>query len=158
MKYQPPSKRMIVATALCASVAAFSFTLSKPVEMRVDGQPLISDVPPVTSITKNAIYVPLRPVGDALGADTKYEHKTGDVTVTRGDQVLHLKVGSVHAKLNGMPMTLKSPPFRVRGRVMIGLKTIQRAFGVRVKFDKMTARVDVDTPGLTSTASEFQAQ
>ena len=157
MRYQPPSKRTLLATAALALVASLSFTLSKPVEMRVDGQPLISDVPPVTSI-KGAVYVPLRPVVDALGADTKYERKSGDVFVTRGDQVLHLKIGSTHARLNGMPMTLKQPPFRVRGRVMVGLHTVQRAFGVRVRFDKMTARVDVDTPGLSSSASQFQTQ
>jgi hypothetical protein len=46
-----------------------------------------------------------------------------------------------------MPMTLLHAPFRVRGRAMIGLHTVQRAFGVRVKFDKATSRVDVDTPG-----------
>ena len=157
MKYQPPSKRTLAATIAMAIVASITFTLSKPVEMRVDGQPLISDVPPVTS-TRGGVFVPLRPVSDALGADTKYERKSGDVIVTRGDQVLHLKVGSTHARLNGMPMTLKNAPFRVRGRVMIGLRTVQRAFGVRVKFDKMTARVEVETPGLSSTASQFQAQ
>ncbi len=158
MRYQPPSKRTLIATAALAVCAAFSFTLSKPVEMRVDGQPLISDVPPVTSMTKGSVYVPLRPVSDALGADTKYDHKSGDVVVTRGDQTLRLKVGSTHAKLNGMPMTLKHAPFRVRGRIMIGLHAVQRAFGVRVKFDKMTARIDVDTPGLSSTAPDFQTQ
>ncbi len=157
MKYQPPSKRTLLATIAFAMIAAASFTLSKPVEMRVDGQPLISDVPPVTS-AKGIVYVPLRPVGDALGAETNYERKSGDIVVTRGDQVLRLKVGSMHARLNGMPMTLKQAPFRVRGRVMVGLRTVQRAFNVRVKFDKLTARVDVETPGLSSTASQFQAQ
>jgi len=157
MRYRLPSKRTVLTTAAIALVASLSFALSKPVEMRVDGQPLISDVPPVTS-AKGAVFVPLRPVVDALGADTKYEHKSGDITITRADQVLRLKVGSTHAKLNGMPMTLKEAPFRVRGRVMVGLHAVQRAFGVRVKFDKMTARVDVDTPGLSATNSQFQTQ
>jgi hypothetical protein len=115
--------------------------------MRVDGQPVISDVPPVTT-PKGGVYVPLRSVTDALGAETHYEHKSGDVVVTRGDQTLRLKIGSKQARLNGMPMTLGHEPFRVRGRVMVGLHAVQRAFGVRVKFDKMTARVDVSTPGV----------
>ena len=157
MRYQPPSKRLVVATAALALLASVTFAYSKPVEMRVDGQPVISDVPPVTT-AKDGVFVPLRSVTDALGAETRYEHKSGDVVVTRGDQTLRLKVGSKNAKLNGMPMTLGHEPFRVRGRVMVGVHAVQRAFGVRVKFDKMTARVDVDTPGLTSTASEFEAQ
>ena len=148
MRYQAPSKAAILATAAIAACASLTFAYSNPVEMRVDGQPVISDVPPVTS-AKDGVYVPLRPVTDALGAQTRYEHKSGDIVVTRGDQTLHIKVGSKTAKLNGMPMTLGHEPFRVRGRVMLSLHAVQRAFGVRVKFDKLTARVEVNTPGIS---------
>lgn len=147
MRYQAPSKKTLLATAVVAAFASFAFAYSKPVELRVDGQPVISDVPPVTT-PKGGVYVPLRSVTDALGAETRYEHKSGDVVVTRGDQTLRLKVGSKQAKLNGMPMTLGHEPFRVRGRVMIGLHAVERAFGVRVKFDTLTARVEVSTPGV----------
>ena len=157
MKYQPPSKRTILTTAALALLASLSVALSKPVEMRVDGQPLISDVPPVTSI-KDGIFVPLRAVSDALGAETKYERKSGEVMVTRGDQTLRLKVGSKQAKLNGMPMTLSTAPFRVRGRLMVSLHSVQRAFGVRVRFDRVTSRVEVQTPGISSTNAEIQTQ
>jgi Copper amine oxidase N-terminal domain len=150
MRYQAPSKSTLLATAALAIVASLTFAYSKPVEMRVDGQAVISDVPPVTT-PKGGVYVPLRSVTDALGAETRYDRRSGDVVVTRGDETLHLKVGSKHAKLNGMPMTLGHEPFRVRGRVMVGLHAVQRAFGVRVKFDKMTARVDVSTPGVAPT-------
>ncbi len=157
MRYRPPSKIVLGATAGFALAAAVAMGFSKPIEMRVDGQPLISDVPPVSSV-KDGVFVPVRPISDALGGETHYERKSGDVVVTRGDQVLHFKVGSMHAKLNGMPMTLHHAPFRVRGRVMLSLHAVQQAFGVRVKFDKMTARVDVDTPGTSSSGTQFQAQ
>lgn len=149
MRYQAPSKASLFATAAIALIASLTFALSKPVEVRVDGQPLISDVPPVSSV-KDGVFVPLRPVSDALGAQTRYVRKSGDVVVVRGDQSLHLKVGSTHAKLNGMPMTLHHAPFRVRGRVMVSLHAVQQAFGVRVKFDNATARVDLNTPGVAS--------
>jgi hypothetical protein len=156
MKYQRPSNPTLVATLVLALLGSLTFAFSNPVEVRVDGQPVISDVPPVTS--GKAVFVPLRPVSDALGAQTHYEHKSGDVVVTRGDQTLRLKVGSTHAKINGMPVTLKHAPFRVRGRVMVSLRAVQQVFGVRVKFDKMTARVDVNTPGVVDTAAEYQTQ
>lgn len=158
MKYQAPSRAALVTTATLALLGSLAFVYSNPIEMRVDGQPLITDVPPVT--TPKGIYVPLRPVGDALGAETRYEHKSGDVVVTRGDQVMRVRVGSTHAKVNGMPLTLKHAPFRVRGRVMVSLREVQQLFGVRVKFDKTTARVEFDTPGISdaSSASQFEAQ
>lgn len=156
MKYHKPSKTTLAATLVLALFGSLTFALSNPVEMRVDGQPVISDVPPVT--TPKGVFVPLRPVGDALGAETRYEHKSGDVVITRGDQTLHLKVGSLHAKINGMPLTLKHAPFRVRGRVMVSLHAVQQVFGVRVKFNKMTARVDLNTPGVSEAAAELQTQ
>ena len=156
MRYHKPSKATIAATLGLALFASLTFAFSKPVEVRVDGQPVISDVAPVT--TSKGVFVPLRPVSDALGAETRYEHKSGDVFITRGDQSLHLKVGSTHAKINGMPVTLKHAPFRVRGRVMVGLRAVQQVFGVRVKFDKMTARVDLNTPGVSEAASQLETQ
>src|SRR5690348_8736514 len=101
MRYQAPSKATLLATGIMAAFGALTFTYSNPVEMRVDGQPVISDVPPVTT-PKDGVYVPLRPVTDALGAQTHYDRKSGDVVVTRGDRTLRLKVGSKTAKLNGM--------------------------------------------------------
>jgi hypothetical protein len=155
MRYRPPSKVTLAVTAVLALLVSFTMAFSRPVEVRVDGQPLISDVPPVSTV-KDGVFVPLRPLGNALGAETKYLHNSGTVIVTRGDQTLRFKVGSTHAKLNGMPMTLNRAPFRVRGRVMLSLKAVQRAFGVNVKFDHMTARVDLDTPG--TSAAPLQTQ
>lgn len=156
MRYRKPSRTTLAATLALALFGSLTFALSNPVEVRVDGQRLLSDVPPVT--TSKGVFVPLRPVSDALGAETHYEHKSGDVVVTRGDQTLHLKVGSTHAKLNGMPVTLRQAPFRVRGRVMVSLHAVHKVFGVRVRFDKATARVDLSTPGVSETAAQFETQ
>jgi hypothetical protein len=153
MKYRSPSKTTLAAALMLALLGSLTFAFSKPVEVRVDGQPVISDVPPVT--TSKGVFVPLRPVSDALGAETRYEHKSGDVVVTRGDQTLHLKVGSTHARINGMPVTLKHAPFRVRGRVMISLPAVTQVFGLRAKFDKMTARVYLNTPGVSEISNSL---
>ncbi len=145
MRYKAPGLAAVAVTAAIAVAASLAFSLAKPVEVRVDGQPMLTDVQPVR--TAAGVFVPLRPLSDALGAETRYEQESGDIFLTRGDQLLHLKIGDLHATLNGMPMTLKHAPFRVRGRAMIGLRTVQRAFGVRVKFDKTASRVDVNTLG-----------
>ena len=151
-----PSWKLLAATAVLATIAAAILTFSKPIELRVDGQPVISDVPPVT--TAKGLFVPLRPVGEALGAETHYEHKSGDVVVSRGTQVLHLKIGATRATLNGMPMTLKHAPFRVRGRVMVSLKTVQQAFGVRVRFNRNPERVEVTSPGAAEAVTTEETQ
>jgi len=146
MPYKPPGSAAVLATAVIAVAASIAFSLAKPVEVRVDGQPMLTDVPPVRT-DSDTVFVPLRPLSEALGAEIRYDQKSGDIFLTRGDQMLHLKIGDLHAILNGMPMTLMRAPFRVRGRTMVSLHAVQRAFGVRVKFDKSKSRVDVNTLG-----------
>ncbi|HEY8314300.1 MAG TPA: copper amine oxidase N-terminal domain-containing protein, partial [Candidatus Baltobacteraceae bacterium] len=148
-----PNWITLSVTAALALAASLTMAFSRPVEVSVDGQRLISDVPPV-STTHDRVYVALRPLDDALGALTRYDEQSGRVAVIRGDQTLRLRVGDTHATLNGMPMTLKHAPFRVRGRVMVNIRTIARAFGVHLKFDKRTAHVDVQTPGVIEAGTQ----
>jgi len=146
MRYKAPSATAIGVTSLAAIVAAAALAFGKPIEVRVDGQPVLTDVAPVRT-DSDTVFVPVRPLSDALGAETHYDQKTGEILLTHGDQLLRLKIGDPHATLNGMPLTLKHAPFRVRGRAMISLRAVQTAFGVRVKFDKNRSRVDVNTLG-----------
>ena len=157
MTYRRPSMRTLVLTAATALVASTMLVFSRPVDMIVDGQHVESDVPPVTTLG-NSVFVPLRSFADALGAQTSVE--SGNVYVVRLGQTLRVRVGDRHASINGMPFTLKTAPFRVRGRVMIGLVAISRVFGVRASYDARLARIAVMTPGLgeATPAQPAQAQ
>ncbi|MDE2481803.1 MAG: copper amine oxidase N-terminal domain-containing protein [bacterium] len=145
MTYRAPRLQTLILTAVIATMASGLFALARPIEIVVDGQHVHSDVPPVQGLSEK-IYVPLRSVADALGAQTIVD---GDaIAVVRGNQSLRLRVGDVHAHFNGMGFTLKHAPFRVRGRVMIGLKAMADAFGMRASYNARTARVDLVTPGI----------
>jgi hypothetical protein len=138
---------LISAVAFMTS-AALAF--SRPTEMLVNGQRVDSDVQPVTTTSSRA-YVPLRTLADALGAETQVDGKTGNIAVVLGNTSLRLRVGDTHATLNGMPLTLKHAPFRVRGRVMISLDAVARALNVRASYDSRNARIEVVTPGIGET-------
>jgi hypothetical protein len=148
MTYRWPRPQTLVLTVVLAACCSMVLTLSRPVEMLVDGQRIETDVPPVTTVSQK-IYVPLRSIADALGAETIVQ---GDkVFVVRGNQSLRVQMGSTKASINGMKFTLTHAPFRVRGRVMIGLKPITQAFGVRATYDVRTARVEILSPGVGDT-------
>ena len=134
-------------TAVVAIVASVLLAFARPAVMMVDGERVESDVPPVTT-TPDKVFVPLRSIADALGAETELDDNGGRIDVVRGNQSLRVRLGDVHATINGMPLTLKHAPFRVRGRVMISLKTVAAAFGVRVSYDPRSQRIDVLTPGI----------
>ncbi len=150
MTYRAPRLQTLVLTVVVAGMASALFAVSRPIQIMVDGQHVASDVPPVQGLS-DKIYVPLRTVADALGALTLVQ---GDrIVVVRGHESLRLRVGDVHARFNGMPLTLKHAPFRVRGRVMIGLKAMANAFGMRATYNARTARVDIVTPGIGAAQS-----
>ena len=145
MIYRRPALQTLVLTGVAALVASAMLALAHPAQLRIDGQQVESDVPPITTASQQ-VFVPLRAVANALGAQILAH---GDrVYVIRGKQSLRLQIGSVHATLNGMPLTLKRAPFRVRGRVMMGIKALAVALNVHVDYNPRTSRVDVLTPGI----------
>jgi hypothetical protein len=147
MKYRALSWQSVTLTAVAALAASALLAFSRPTVMMVDGERVESDVPPVTTSSDRA-FVPVRTIADALGAETVIDPRTGEIDVIRGNQSLRLKLGNVHATLNGMPMTLHHPPFRVRGRVMVSLNLVAQAFNVRASYDPRTARIDILSPGI----------
>ena len=139
--------RRAVVVGLVALVASVLLVFSRPIEMLVDGERVDTDVAPVTTASEK-VFVPLRSVADALGAQTEVEGKSGAVNVVLGTQSLRVRVGDNHATLNGMPFTLRHAPFRIRGRVMVSLDAIARALHVHARYDPRNARIDVITPGI----------
>ena len=135
-----------------ATIVSLFYALGQPAALSVDGQQILSDVPPVTSAGR--AYVPIRAVAEGLGGMTSYDSKSGNVVVIRGSDVLRMKIGSVHAKLNGNTMTLKHPPFVVRGRAMVGLNVVKRAFGSMVAYNRRGRTIDVSTPGVIDAGAQ----
>ncbi len=152
MRYRAPSRAAVALTLALSGVASVLTAFGHPAQMRVDGAKLFSDVPPVTTLS-DRVFVPLRSLADALGAQTSIQTHGRWIVVTRNRRSLRLRVGDPHAVLDGMPMTLKHVPFLVRGRVMVSADTMQRAFGVHIRYDALSARVDVHTPGIADAYS-----
>jgi hypothetical protein len=150
-----PSARTIAATIALSALASVLTPLSNPVALRVDGQRMISDVPPVTTV--RGAYVPLRAVAETLGATANYDAKSGAVELIRGDDTMRLHAGDRQATLNGAKLTLKSAPFSVRGRTMVPLAVIAKAFNTHVRYDTARARIDVMTSGFEEAGAQQES-
>jgi len=152
-----PSRNMVLVTVLISTIASVMVAASQPPSLHIDGLKITSDVPPVTSL-KGEAFVPLRPVAEALGAEMSYDRKTGTVEVLHGNDKLNLRVGEKRATLNGNRMTLKQAPFAVRGRMMVGLSTIHRAFGSKVSYDRARAKINVTSPNMIEAGAQQDSQ
>ena len=150
-----PSRRLVVTTSIVAAVAAAVMAWSRPTSLTVDGQRIVSDVPPVTEA--HEAFVPLRAVAEWLGADMNYDARNGGVELIRGNDVLRMKIGDTHATLNGKHLTLTHAPFTVRGRTMVGLGLVARAFGSEVRYDRTRSNIDVVTPGVVEPPDQQDA-
>jgi hypothetical protein len=147
-----PSRKLVLSTIVVSTCAAMMLAWSSPATLSVDGERVISDVSPVTRA--HEAFIPLRAVSDSLGAQTTYDPKSGMVEVIRGDDTLRMRIGDKLATLNGNRMTLSHAPFELRGRTMVCLSVVARAFGSKVRFDMVRGEIDVISPGLVEAGAQ----
>jgi hypothetical protein len=85
--------------------------------------------------------VPLRAVSEAFQAQVNWNGAAQQVTVTRGDTVLMIQLGSTKGSRNGSEVHLDAAPTLENGRTMIPLSALSEAFRVRIEYDQQAGRV-----------------
>ncbi len=80
-------------------------------------------------------YVALRPVGEALGADVRYDGKTKQVTLTTVLVQLVFKIDDPTVSVNGQPQKIEAPAQSIGGKVMLPLRGLATALGATLRQD-----------------------
>ncbi|MEN1760727.1 copper amine oxidase N-terminal domain-containing protein [Anoxynatronum sibiricum] len=97
-------------------------------------------------ITDGRTLVPLRFIGEALGASVEWSHTERRVVYTLGDQVLQLTINSNEATLNGQPITLETAPVISGGRTLVPLRVVSETLGFDVEWIGSKRMVVITTP------------
>lgn len=98
----------------------------------VDGQPKVSDLAPF--IQDNRTFVPVRVVGEALGAEVEWDAATQTVTIAREDLTATLTIGSNEITLSdGTVVVSDVAPFIKDGRTVLPFRVIGEIFGADVE-------------------------
>ncbi|MHB2020449.1 MAG: copper amine oxidase N-terminal domain-containing protein [Candidatus Xenobia bacterium] len=118
---------VLVALLLCGVAMA-----APPVQVQVDGQPVLFDQPPV--MIGPRVFVPLRGVFERLGATVVWDAVNHRVNATRGQSVVSLTLGQRQALVNGQPRYMDSPPLEMGGRVLVPLRFVSEAMGAQVSW------------------------
>lgn len=123
--------------ALCAALACGALLLARESDAAVvvNGARLAPDA--VVQIS-GSTYVALRPVGDALGADIRFDAKQGQVTVTTVLRQMVFRIGDDHVVVNGKTETIEAPARQIGGRVMLPLRGLSDALGATLTMDART--------------------
>lgn len=134
LRKQPVALADTTVTALLAPVTIVD----------AGGQVIMTDPPPV--IIENRTMVPIFMLAGTLQANVAWDADQRTVTVTRGRDVMRVRVDSDQARISGRSLSLEVPACIVSDRVYVPLKLVAEALGAEVDWNNVTRTVKL-TPG-----------
>lgn len=114
----------------------------------IDGSKITAkagEVPPL--VMNQRTLVPVGLVAQSLGANVEWNGKTEEVTVTKDNKIIVLKINSPSATVNGEKKDLpdKVAPIIVDSRTMVPLAFISNEFNLDIAYDAATNSVNMKT-------------
>lgn len=137
---------LLVPTA-AARVAAVE-PLPAPPRIMVNEQEIPLDVRP--RVVAETVLVPLRFIGEALGADVAWEPRLKVATIQGPRTTVTARIGDATVRAGsgtgGLPVrayTSEAAPRIINGRTMLPLRTVGLALGAKVAWDERTKTVRI---------------
>lgn len=107
----------------------------------VNGKAELLDVLPV--IIADRTLLPVRFISETLGAKVDWDAKTSTATITSGETVIQLTIGSITAYINGKTELLDAAPIIMSNRTLLPVRFIAEAIGAKVDWDAPTATATI---------------
>ena len=92
-------------------------------------------VVPYVNAAQNRTYVPIRFIGEALGAEVQWNAPNRTVTIVKGELTVVMTVGSSSYTLNGQPQTMDAAAEIDQNRTMVPIRFVSQALGSAVEWD-----------------------
>jgi len=108
-------------------------------QYRADGEMLAMDA--ASFVERGRTFVPLRYLGNALGADVRWDGKAKKVTLTRGATRAELTVDKKAVVLDGVERAIDVAPLLRGGRVYLPARFVGDAFGYDSAWDAAAGMV-----------------
>ncbi|MBP1965224.1 stalk domain-containing protein [Paenibacillus aceris] len=123
-----------------ASAASKSIVLHAGDEnVQADGQTTRLDVPP--QLIGDTTYVPLRFIGNQLGADIRWMDEEKSVVYTTSHTQIQLWIDRNKVVINGKELTMDKPPINLNGTSMVPLRFVSENLGAKVRYDQVTGNI-----------------
>ncbi len=116
-------------------------------ERRLDAAPYIDG---------GRTLVPLRFIGEALGAKVDYDN--GVITVTAGEDVVVMNVGSADFTVNGEARVMETVPVLKNDRTLVPVRMISEALGMEVGWDGEARKVTIRRRDLPVTVTPINVE
>ncbi|MCT2195563.1 copper amine oxidase N-terminal domain-containing protein [Paenibacillus sp. p3-SID1389] len=83
------------------------------------------------------VQVPLRGVGEALGAKVEFNGAEKKVKYTKGDKSIELTIGSKQALVDGQSVAMDTAAKAIKGRTYVPLRFVSENLGESVSWDQV---------------------
>lgn len=112
-----------------------------------DGTVITMDVAPV--ISDDRTYIPVRFLAYALGVPengVQWNETTHQVTISKGETIIGLTIGSPIITVNGTPTTMDVAPYVLDGRTMLPARYVAEPLGATVTWDETAQQIILGVP------------
>lgn len=141
-------KKLITILTLFITAGASASAAEIPVDIRVNGEYIITDSEPV--IISGTTYAPVRCVAEALNSESiSWNEKSKSASISDGDTSITISIGKKNALLNGSAVTLNGTPFIKNNRTYIPLRDFSNLFGAEVSWDDQYKNVEISKKNIT---------
>ncbi len=115
------------------------------IRLLVDGKDITSLSAPV--IENDRTLVPVRFIAEELDADVQWDGEAYTVTITRGNRVIFLTIGSNLVEYDNGASCIVSDvaPRIINDRTYVPIRLISNAFGIGISWDDATRTVSVES-------------
>ncbi|WP_248924854.1 beta-propeller domain-containing protein [Paenibacillus hamazuiensis] len=114
---------------------------SEEVKLTLSGQPLTFSLQP--RMLNGTLFVPLRELTTALGADVSWNEDSGSVTVSKSGTSLTFTVGSHVAVRGDAQIQMSAAPVMEQGQMLVPLRLISESFDFNVYWDGANLTADI---------------
>lgn len=101
--------------------------------MEIDGEQVALEAAPFVTAAGRS-YVPLRALGEAIGAEFAWDNTVKRVTYEREGKRLELRVGSANVVVDGETAAIDAPPQLVNNRVFVPIRVVSENMGLAVNW------------------------
>lgn len=130
----------------CPLSGASPAAAAQDIRIFLDRKPLIGDVAPYLVPGANVTMVPLRLVGEGMGAAVEWQPSSKTVTIRLDGRTIEMTIGRREALVDGGRVALDQPVQVVRGRTMVPLRFVAEHLGLAVEWRQSSRTILLSTP------------
>jgi hypothetical protein len=116
--------------------------IGSPTATDQSGNKYTLQVPP--QIIKGSTYVPMRFVGERLGAEIQWDGNLRKVTYILGSTRVELIIGNAEAIVNGKKTKMPGAAVIVGGKTLVPVRFVAEALGAKVGYESATKTITIE--------------